>query len=148
MGSILYAGVPHLHSLEICCDQEAGKHHSLRLCPNFVIWSFALSGSVSAINDDVSASSVRASIAGKIDVSPLQLGRLGITAHGNHAVPEILSFLVDEVGETGVDVAGRDGVDPCEVTPFVGKGASKVDAAGFGDVVGGLKVLLAVTVGM
>ena len=54
-------------------------------------------------------------------------------------MPEILGLLVDEVREAGVDVAGRDGVDAGEVAPLVGEGAGEVDAAGFGDIVGGLK---------
>ena len=102
-----------------------------------------LSGSVPSIDDEVRTSAVRASVAGKVDVSTLQLGSLGITTERNHAVPEILSFLVDEVGETGVDVAWRDGVDTGEVTPFVGEGAGEMDAACFGDVVGCLGNMLA-----
>ena len=50
-------------------------------------------------------------------------------------MPEILSLLVDEVRETGVDVTRRDGVDTGEVAPFVSQRAGEMDAAGFGDVV-------------
>lgn len=131
--------MPHLSLFEISREPEADRQHSLQSCPGFNLRSLPLSGSVATVDDDVSASSVGASIAGKIDVCTLQLSSLCVTTHGDHAVPEILSLLVDEVGETGVDVAWGDGVDAGEVTPFVGKGAGKVDAAGFGDVVGGLQ---------
>ncbi len=53
-------------------------------------------------------------------------------------MPEILGLFVDEVGQARVDVAGGNGVDAGEVAPFVGEGAGEVDAACFGDVVGGL----------
>ena len=132
--------MPHLSLFEFSYEREAGKQHSPQWCPGFVPGSLPLSGSIATVDDDVSASSVGASIAGKIDVCTLELRSLGVTAHGDHAVPEILSLLVDEVGETSVDVAWGDGVDAGEVTPFVGEGAGKVDAAGFGNVVGGLRL--------
>lgn len=50
-------------------------------------------------------------------------------------MPELLSLLRDEVGETGVNVTRGDGVDTGEVTPLVGKRAGKVDATSLGDVV-------------
>lgn len=53
-------------------------------------------------------------------------------------MPQLLGLLGNEVGETGVDVAGGDGVDTSEVPPLVGEGASHVDAASLCDVVGGL----------
>ena len=104
-----------------------------------------LTSSVSTINDDVCTRGVRACIAGQIDVCTLELGRLSITAHGNHAVPEILDVFRDEVRETGVNVAWRDGVHTGKVAPFVGQRASQMDTAGFRDVVGGLALLLACT---
>jgi len=53
-------------------------------------------------------------------------------------MPHRLDLLVDEVGETGVNVAGGDGVDASEIPPLVGERAGEMDAACFGDVVGGL----------
>lgn len=53
-------------------------------------------------------------------------------------MPQGLGLGVDEVAETGVDVAGGDGVDTGEVAPLVGQRLGHVDAAGLGDVVGGL----------
>jgi hypothetical protein len=97
-----------------------------------------LSGSVATINANVGTSGVGAGIRGEVDVCTLQLRRLCVTTHGDHAVPEILSLLVDEVRETSVDVAGRDGVDASEVTPLVGKGSGEMDAASLRDVVRGL----------
>ena len=131
--------MPHLSPFEISREPEAGRQHSLQLFPGFIPRSLPLSDSVSTVNDDVSASTVGASIAGEIDVCTLQLSSLCVTTHRDHAVPELLSLLVDEVGETGVDVAWGDGVDAGEVPPFVGKGFREVDAGGFGDVVGGLQ---------
>jgi hypothetical protein len=55
-------------------------------------------------------------------------------------VPELLDVLGHKVRQAGVDVAGGDRVDTCEIAPFVGQGSRQVDAAGFGDVVGCLIV--------
>lgn len=79
-----------------------------------------LSGSVSTINDDIGASGVRACIGGEVDVGALELSGLGVTAKGDHAVPELLDILGHEVRQASVDVAGGDGVDACKVAPFVG----------------------------
>lgn len=61
-----------------------------------------------------------------------------VAAHGDHGVPQVLDLLIDKVGETSVDVSGGDAVNTSEVAPLVGEGASHVDAACLGDVVGGL----------
>ena len=106
-----------------------------------------LSGSIATVNDDIGTSGVGAGIAGEVDVGTLELGGFGVTAEGNHAVPQILNLLVNEVRETGVNVAGRDGVDAGEVAPFVGERACQVDAAGFGNVVGCLEERNDVSVG-
>lgn len=53
-------------------------------------------------------------------------------------MPELLDIFGHEVGETGVDVAGGDGVDAGEIAPLVGQRAGQVNAAGFGDIVGRL----------
>ncbi len=95
-----------------------------------------LPSSVPAIDDDVGTGGVGARVAGEVDEGALQLGGLGVTAHGDHAVPELLDVLGHEVGQAGVNVAGGNGVDAGEVPPFVGETACQVDAAGFGDVVG------------
>ncbi len=93
---------------------------------------------VSAVHQDVSAGGIRGRIAGEVDIGTLQLLGLGIAAHGDHRLPEILGLLVDEVGETSVDVAGGDAVDAGKVSPLVGEGLGQVDAPGLGDIVGGL----------
>ena len=80
-----------------------------------------LPASVSTVDDDVRTRGVRASVADKVDVSALELLGLSVAAHGDHAHPEILNLLVHKVGETGVDVAGGDGVDAGKVAPFVGQ---------------------------
>jgi hypothetical protein len=54
-------------------------------------------------------------------------------------MPQLLRRLGHKVGQARVDVAGRDAVDARKVAPFVGEGFGEVDAAGFGDVVRGLK---------
>lgn len=97
-----------------------------------------LSASVSAINDNISSGRVCASIANQIHVGSLQLLCITRAAHGHHRVPQFLRLLVDEVGQTSADVTGGDGVDAGKVAPFVGERASHVDAAGLGNVVGGL----------
>lgn len=61
-----------------------------------------------------------------------------VAVHGNHVQPQLLRLLVDEVGETGVDVAGGDRVDASEIAPLVGQRLGHVDAAGLRDVVRGL----------
>lgn len=97
-----------------------------------------LSADVSSVDDQVSTGHVRAGVTAEVDISSLELLCVTVAAHWDHGEPEVLDLLVDEVGEAGVDIAGRDAVDTGKVTPFVGQGASHVDAAGFGDVVGGL----------
>jgi hypothetical protein len=97
-----------------------------------------LTSSVAAIDNEIGPGGVRAGIRSEVDVGALELSSLGITAQGDHAVPQILSLLVNKVRQTSVDVARRDGVDTCEVAPFVGERAGKVDATSLRDVVGSL----------
>jgi len=97
-----------------------------------------LSGGVTTVNEEIGTGGVGGGVGGEVDVGALELLGETVTAHGDHGVPELLGLLGDEVGETGVNVAGGDGVDTGEVAPLVGEGASHVDAAGLGDVVGGL----------
>lgn len=52
---------------------------------------------VTAINDNIRTRGVTARIANQIDISPLQLFGIPWTVEGNHAVPQILSLLVDKV---------------------------------------------------
>lgn len=120
--------------------------HALCRMPEFVIlytqsafsrpWKLdSLTDSVATVDDDVGTSAVGAGIGGKVDVGTLELGSLSITAHGDHAVPEILGLLVNEVRETSVDVTGRDRVDTSEVAPLVGQGLGQVNAASLCNVV-------------
>lgn len=97
-----------------------------------------LSAGVTTVNEEVGTSGVGGGVGGEVDVSALELLGETVTAQGDHGVPELLGLLGDEVGETSVNVARGDGVDTGEVAPLVGEGASHVDAASLGDVVGGL----------
>jgi hypothetical protein len=83
-------------------------------------------------------SAVRGCVRGKVDVCALELGSLSITAHGDHAVPQLLDVLGNKVGQTSVNVSRGDGVDTGKVPPLVGKRLGQVDAASLCDVVGGL----------
>ena len=47
-----------------------------------------------------------------------------------------MGFLINKVGKAGVDVAGRDAINPGKITPFICQRASQVDAARLGDIVG------------
>lgn len=53
-------------------------------------------------------------------------------------MPDLLDLLVHKVRQARVDVARGDAVDAREVAPLVREGLRQVDAACFGDVVGGL----------
>ena len=97
-----------------------------------------LSAGVSTVNDEITTSSVGRSIRKEVNVSSLELLGITVSAHGDHALPEVLGLLVDKVGQTSVDVSGGDGVDTGKVAPLVGERASHVDAASLGDVVRGL----------
>lgn len=97
-----------------------------------------LSCGITTIDDDICARGVRAGIGGEVDVGALELGSLGVTAKRDHAMPQLLDVLGHKVRQAGVDVSGRDGVDTCEVAPFVGQRSRQVDAAGFSHVVGRL----------
>lgn len=95
----------------------------------------SLPAGVAAVNDDISTSGVGGSVGNKVDVSTLELLRKTVTAQWDHAVPKLLDVLGNEVGETSVNVTGRDAVDTGKVTPLVGERAGHVDAASLGDVV-------------
>lgn len=97
-----------------------------------------LSAAVTAVDDDISTGGVGAGVGDKVDVGALELLGVTVAAHGNHALPQLLSLLGDEVGQAGVDVAGGDGVDTGKVAPLVGERAGHVDAACLCDVVRGL----------
>jgi hypothetical protein len=47
---------------------------------------------------------------------------LALAAHGDLVTPNILSFLRNEVGDLGVDVARGDGVGTGEADPLNGEG--------------------------
>ena len=96
----------------------------------------ALPDAVATIDDDIGPSRVRAGIACKVNVGALQFLRVAVAAHGNHTLPQILDLLVHKVAQAGVDIPGRDGVDPRKPAPLVGERARQVDAPGLGDVVG------------
>ena len=53
-------------------------------------------------------------------------------------MPKFLNLLVNEVGETSVDVAGRDGVDTGKVAPLVSQRLGQMDAASLCNIVRGL----------
>lgn len=93
---------------------------------------------VSAVNQQIITSHVGAGIADQVDIGTLQLLCLAIAIHGDHGEPQVLDLLVNEVGQTGVNVARRDAVDTGKVAPLVGERLGHMDAASLGDVVGGL----------
>ena len=94
-----------------------------------------LTRAVTTVNDDIGTSSVGASIANQVHIGTLQLLGLAVTAHGDHALPQILGILVDEIREAGINITRRDAVDTSKVTPFVSERASHMDAAGLCNVV-------------
>jgi len=97
-----------------------------------------LPDTVSTVDEEVSTGGVGRGVRCEVDVGTLELLGVTVTTHWDHGLPEVLGLLVDEVGETGVNVTGRDGVDTGKVAPLVGEGASHVDATSLGDVVGSL----------
>lgn len=97
-----------------------------------------LSAGVATVNDDIGTGCVGAGIGDEVDVSALELLGVTVAVHGDHAPPQVLGRLVDEVRETGVNVARGDAVDTGKVAPLVGERAGHVDAASLGHVVGGL----------
>lgn len=104
----------------------------------FMYRKMRLPHAVTAVNDEIVTSHVGAGIANQVDVGALQLLSLTVAAHGDHRVPQVLDILLDEVRQTSINVSGGDAVDTSKVAPLVGKGASHVNAASLGDVVGGL----------
>jgi hypothetical protein len=98
----------------------------------------SLATSVPPIDDDISTGSIGAGIADEIDIGALQLLRFSVPAERDHALPQILRLLVDEVRQSSVNVSGRDAVNSREVAPLVGKRPCQVNTSCFSDVVGGL----------
>lgn len=97
-----------------------------------------LPAAVSTVDEEIGSSGVSGSIRGKVDISALQLLSKTITAHGDHAVPQLLDVLGDEVGKTSVNVSRRDGVDTGKVAPLISERLGHVNASSLGDVVRGL----------
>ena len=97
-----------------------------------------LTAGVATVDEDIGTSGVGASVTAEVDVGALELLSITVATHGNHALPQVLGILVNEVGETGVDVAGRDAVHASEAAPLVCEGLGHVNAASLGDVVRGL----------
>ena len=101
------------------CDLYALVVHSQSVILFPVSSGVHLPGGVTSVNEDIGSGSVRAGIAGQVDVGTLQFRRLRVATQRNHALPQVLSFLVNKVGETGVDVAGGNGVDSGKTSPLV-----------------------------
>lgn len=80
-----------------------------------------LRGTVAAIDDDVSSSSVAGGITGEIQEGTLELFRFTFTAHWDLGLPEIVSLLGDEVRDLSGNVTGRDGVGTGELRPLNGE---------------------------
>lgn len=78
-----------------------------------------LTGAVAAVNDDIGASGISASIASQVHIGTFQLFGFTVTAHGNHALPQILGLLIDEIRKSGVNVPGRNAVDTGKITPLI-----------------------------
>ena len=97
-----------------------------------------LPGAVTTIDENISPSGIAGCIRTEINVSTLELFRIAITAHGNHAPPQRLGLLVHKVRQAGVNVSWGDGVDTSKVTPFIRERASHVDTPSLGNVVRGL----------
>ena len=95
-----------------------------------------LSAGVTAIDEEIRARGVRRGVTCKVDISALQFLSLSITSQGDHALPQLLSLGIDEIGQTGVDVTGRDAVDTGKVPPLVGERLGQMDTAGLGNIVG------------
>lgn len=95
---------------------------------------------VATVDEDVGAGGVGRSVRGKVQESTLELRGLTLAAHGDLALPDVLGLLRDEVGDLGVDVAGRDGVGARVLDPLDGQRAAQVDDTGLGRVVGSLKL--------
>jgi len=124
-----------------------GNYHSSILCESIRIptplniYAMLIRSStagISSIDQYVGTGGVSRSIADEVDIGALQLLRVAVSSHGDHAHPEVLYILGHEVRQAGVDVARGDGVDAGEVAPLVGQRLGHVDAACLGDVVGGL----------
>ena len=80
-----------------------------------------LANTVASIDDNVRPSSVGASITDEIHVSALQLLRLAIAIHWDHALPQLLGVLIHKVAQSSVNVPWGNAIDSSESTPFVGQ---------------------------
>ena len=94
-----------------------------------------LSSTVTTVDEDICTGGVSACIADQVYISALQFFCLPIAPHWNHALPQILGILINEVGKPSIDVARGDAIDTGKVTPLVCQRAGQVDAACLGDVV-------------
>lgn len=94
-----------------------------------------LTRAVPSVNQDIRARSVAAGIADQVHIGTLELFCVAIASHGDHALPQVLHLLVNEIAQSGVNVPRGNAVYAGKVTPLVGQTASHVDAAGFGHVV-------------
>lgn len=112
------------------CVHSKSFHHGYRIVH--------LPAAVTTVNEEIRSSGVGGGVRCKVDVSTLQLLGETVTAHWDHAVPQLLNVLGDEVGKTSVNVSWRDGVDTGKVAPLIGERLGHVDAARLGDVVRGL----------
>lgn len=126
--------------ISFCTESKLGSKNLLRPSQDrfpffYYVHENNLPDAVTAVNDQIVTSHVGAGVRNQVNVGTLKLLSLTVAAHGNHRVPQILDLLIDEVGETSVDVSGGDAVNTSKVAPLVGERASHVDAASLGDVV-------------
>lgn len=94
-----------------------------------------LTRAVTTVDNDIGTSGVGASIANQVHIGSLQLLGLTVTAHGDHALPQILGILIDEIRKAGINIARGYAVNTSKIPPLVGEGASHMDAASLGDIV-------------
>jgi len=94
--------------------------------------------SVPTINDDIRARSVARRITRQVHIRSLQLLRLRIPTHRDHALPQILSLLIHKVTQSSIDIARAHTVHTRKVPPLIRKRLGKMDAASLGDIVGSL----------
>lgn len=91
--------------------------------------------SVTSVDQQIGTGGVCTRVTGKVDIGTLKLLGITVTTHWNHAHPQVLDILSDEIRQASVDVAGGDGVNTGKVSPLVGQRLGHVNAAGLGDVV-------------
>lgn len=88
--------------------------------------------------NQIKLTGVGGSVTDEVDVGTLQLLGITISSHWDHALPQVLGLLGDEVAETGVNVTWGYGVDTSKVTPLVGKRLGHVNASSLCNIVAGL----------